>query len=237
MKIGILKTDTVRAELVDQYGEYPAMFEQVLTDNQTKPIEVITYDVVNGQYPDAIDEVDGYVITGSKRSVYDDETWIAQLGEFVKQLHQQQKKVVGICFGHQLIAHFMGGRTEKSDRGWGIGVKSAAFVSDEPLPFNKPDNMDSFKIFYSHQDQVIVPVPGSKILAGNAFCPIAMTSLDSHILTIQGHPEFAQDFGRDLLALRKQQFDDQTYSDFTHSLGHGDDRALVASWIVDFIAG
>ena len=121
MKIGVLKADDVRPELVDHFGEYPEMFREILLAADPN-VEIISYEVMSGEYPSDIDEVDGYVITGSKLSVYDDVDWIKQLGQFVQRLHQAKKKLVGICFGHQMVAHFLGGRTEKSDKGWGVGV-------------------------------------------------------------------------------------------------------------------
>ena len=121
MKIGILKADKVRHELRDHFGEYPAMFENLLREVEAD-IEIVIYDVISGEYPKQMDEVQGYIITGSKMSVYDEIDWIKQLGEFVQELHKKKKKLIGICFGHQLVAHFLGGKTQKSDKGWGIGI-------------------------------------------------------------------------------------------------------------------
>ena len=108
MKIGILNADKVRSELVDHYGEYPDMFGNLLL-NIEPGIEIVVYDVISGDYPEKVDEVNGYIITGSKMSVYEEIGWIKQLGEFVQELHKKKRKLIGICFGHQLVAHFLGG--------------------------------------------------------------------------------------------------------------------------------
>ena len=121
MKLGILKTDTVRPEWVPEFGEYPDMFVDLL--GQADPdLQFQVYDVENGEYPADIDEVDAYLITGSKSSVYDDKAWIGELMDFVRELDQRRKKLVGICFGHQLVAQALGGKTEKSSKGWGVGL-------------------------------------------------------------------------------------------------------------------
>ena len=85
-------------------------------------MEFHVYDVQQGEYPADIDEVDAYLITGSKSSVYDDEPWIATLMEFVRELDRRRKKLVGICFGHQLVAHALGGKTREITQGLGRGT-------------------------------------------------------------------------------------------------------------------
>jgi GMP synthase-like glutamine amidotransferase len=90
-------------------------------------LEFVVYDVEGGQYPADVDEVDAYLITGSKSSVYEDKPWIHRLIEFVQELHRRDKKLVGICFGHQLVAQALGGRTGKSPKGWGVGLHSYRF--------------------------------------------------------------------------------------------------------------
>ena len=118
MKLGILRTDTVRPEWACDFGQYPDMFV-TLMGRADPTLEFVTYDVESGQYPEDIDEVDAYLITGSKSSVYDDKPWILPLIEFVKEIAARNKKIIGICFGHQLVAQALGGKTEKSDKGWG----------------------------------------------------------------------------------------------------------------------
>jgi len=111
MKIGILQTDSVRPELIDKFGDYPDMFRSLF--RKVDPaLSFETYDVQHGKYPSTIHECDGYVTTGSKASVYDDETWIKALLHYIIQLNKHNKKLLGICFGHQLVAEAFGGKTE-----------------------------------------------------------------------------------------------------------------------------
>ena len=80
-----------------------------------------TYEVREGKLPSAPEEQDGYIVTGSPAGVYDDLPWIEPLKTFLVQA-KGKAKLVGICFGHQIMAEAFGGRVEKSDRGWGIGL-------------------------------------------------------------------------------------------------------------------
>ena len=108
--IGILTTDNVKEELVEHFGEYADMFQDIFC-RVDQNIEMVNFDVHKGEYPNEIEEVDAYLITGSSASAYDDESWIADLGAFVGKLHEVKKPLIGICFGHQLIAHYLGGET------------------------------------------------------------------------------------------------------------------------------
>jgi len=92
MRIGILKADSVRDEFQSQFGDYQGMFQRVLDSVAEDALEYRTYDVLAGDYPESIDTCDGYVITGSRESVYDDQEWISRLGNFVIALHERQKK-------------------------------------------------------------------------------------------------------------------------------------------------
>ena len=151
MKLGILKTDTVRPEWVPDFGEYPDMFVALLGRIDPQ-LEFVVYDVEAGEYPGDVDEVDAYLITGSKSSVYDDKAWIRTLEEFVRELDRRGKKIVGICFGHQLIAQALGGSTGKSDKGWGVGLHTYHF--DQTPAWHDQGDGD-FSVLVSHQDQVL----------------------------------------------------------------------------------
>lgn len=230
MKIGLLTADRIRKELVGEFGEYPDMFSRLL--HAVDPdLELINYYVIEGEYPQDIDEVEGYIISGSSYSVYDDEPWIQDLGHFVQKLHQHKKKTVGICFGHQLVAHVMGGKTEKATVGWNIGTEAHQL---NELGKEVMGELEGFQILFSHQDQVVKPADGSQTLASTPTCPIAACQIGDHLLTIQGHPEFETGYARQLMDMRRELFGEELYQAGIHSLDQPNDRTLVAKRILDF---
>lgn len=231
MKIGILKADNVRPELAVTHGEYPAMFQR-LFQKVDPHLEFVTYDIMHFQYPISLDEVDAFLITGSARSVYESEEWIRTLGQFIKQLDIAKKKTIGICFGHQLIAHSLGGETKKSDYGWHIGTRSHV-LNEKGI--DVVGATDHFKLPFSHQDQVVRPAIGSQTLASTEACPIAMSIIGDHIISVQGHPEFEKDYARGLIELRQELFEPSLYSSGIASLEEENDRFTVAQWLLDFI--
>lgn len=231
MKIAILQTDTVRPEFAVDYGQYPQMFSDLLC--QVDPqLEFATFDVEHLQYPRNLDAYDAFLITGSRCSVYEDLPWIHQLIEFVRQLHQQHKIIIGICFGHQLVAQALGGKTEKAASGWGVGVHPAHWYQ---RPAWIDGAGDEFKLLVSHQDQVTEPATGSVVLAGSDFCPNAVCQLGDNILTFQGHPEFVSGYSRDLMQLRREILGEEVYQQGMASLAQTTDQVDVARWIIDFM--
>ncbi|MCX2979873.1 GMP synthase [Halieaceae bacterium IMCC14734] len=231
MKIGILKTDSVRAELVDEFGEYPGMFQQLLRAVDPE-LEFIVFDVEAGEFPQQLDVADGWLITGSKSSVYEDKPWIHQLQQLVQRLHQERRKLVGICFGHQLVAQALGGATEKSSKGWGVGVHAATFSA---RPNWSDDDAMEFRLLVSHQDQVTQLPPEAKILAGSEFCENAVCQIGDHILTFQGHPEFVPAYSENLLNIRRDIIGEDNYRGGMASLSLPLDRGRVARWILNFL--
>ena len=232
MKLGILNTDTVKPEFAAKHGEYPDMFAELfhLVDPD---ISLMTYEVVHGEYPSDIDEVDGYVITGSKLSVYDDIPWINDLKNFVRQLHSEEKKIIGICFGHQLVAEALGGKTGQAETGWCVGVHKNKFT-DAAEDYGL--TCSEFKIPSNHKDQVLELPPGGKLLARTETCPISAMGLGDHILTFQGHPEFSEGYARALLDMRRKIFGEMRYREAINSFKNETNNSQVASWILDFIS-
>ena len=232
MKVGILNTDALKPEFVAEFGEYPDMFAELfLAVNPSVTLQ--TYSVMDSHYPEHFDEVDGYVITGSKASVYDDVPWIHELIDFVQVLHAEKKKLVGICFGHQLVAHALGGKTLPATVGWNVGVQRNELTA---AASSYQITEDVFHIPLNHQDQVAEVAPGASILASTASCPIAATGLGEHILTFQGHPEFQKGYARALLDMRREILGEPTYQAAIESLNAETDNLRVARWILDFIA-
>ena len=231
MKLGILKTDAVRPEWVPAFGEYPDMFAALL-GREDPEMEFAVFDVEEGEYPADIDEVDAYLITGSKSSVYEDKEWIARLMDFVRELDARDKKIVGICFGHQIVAHALGGKTEKSPKGWGVGRHVHSFSES---PHWHDGGEADFHILVSHQDQVVRNAEGARVLAGSDFCENAVVQVGDHILTFQGHPEFVSDYSREIMDYRRDTIGEDTYSSGIASLSKEAEGSRVARWILNFL--
>lgn len=231
MKLGILKTDTVRPEWVPEFGEYPDMFVALL-GRADPSMEFVSYDVEGGEYPADIDEVDAYLITGSKSSVYDDKPWIPPLINFVQEIAERGKKIVGICFGHQLVAQALGGKTEKSSKGWGVGLHTHTFTE---TPDWHDGGAEQLNILVSHQDQVVENAKGARVLAGSDFCENAVCQIDNQILTFQGHPEFVPEYSREIMEFRREQFGEEIYHSGVASLSGEQEGGRVARWVVSFL--
>lgn len=231
MKLGILKTDAVRPEWVDDFGEYADMFQQLLGPRDPE-LEFKVYDVMLEEYPQDVDEVDAYLITGSKFSVYEDLPWIHRLLEFIRELHERQKKTVGICFGHQAVAQALGGRAARADDGWGVGLHEHVFQSvPEWFDGGDPD----FDVLVMHQDQVLENAPGAKTLASSAFCPNAVSQLGEHMLTFQGHPEFVNAYSSEIIRFRWDLIGQEKAAAGLESLSRKPETDRMAAWILSFL--
>ena len=233
MKIGILKADSVLPQFQDEFGDYPGMFVARLSANSKVALSFEVYDVEHGIYPVSIDACDGYIITGSKKSVYDDEAWIHDLEEYVRHLHGVQKPLVGICFGHQLVAQALGGKTESADGGWGVGVHTSQLVHQKD--YMQPA-LSEVKVLVSHKDQVTVLPPGAELLATSEFCPNTMYQLGEHIVCIQGHPEFNKLYSQSLMSLREKILGEEIFLQGARSLEEPLDSDTLAKWIIEFFS-
>ena len=234
MKVGVLQADSVLEQFQPEFGDYPVMFQDMLEAAAEGRMEIAHYDVEHGLYPAKITECDGYVITGSKKSVYDDEPWIHKLRQYVVDLHEAKAKLVGICFGHQMVASALGGKTEPAAAGWGVGVHSnQVFVQKN---YMQPP-VNTIAAIVSHKDQVTQLPEKAELLAGSDFCPNAMFQVEDHILTFQGHPEFCKPYSRALMNMRQEILGDSVYTTGIESLEQEIQGEILAKWIVQFIAG
>lgn len=231
MKIGILKCDQVNDLFAAKYGQYPEMFANLLRPAQPD-IEFIVFDAEQRDLPTDIDVADAYLITGSRHGVNDGADWINNLERFVRILHAARKKIVGICFGHQLIAKALGGEVIKSPKGWGIGITQNEIIHEKEWmsPFQP-----QIKLLVSHQDQVVETPAHAQVIAGSDFCPNYMMQIGTHILTIQGHPEFTKPYAYDLMKSREKIINKQTVEQGIQSLELSEDDFLIAQWIINFL--
>ena len=166
MKIALLLCDHVRSELQSEHQDYPDMFLKLLhtIDNS---IEVETFAIIDFQFPKVLSGFDAWLVSGSHHSALDDLPWIKQLSNLILTLFQNNQKIIGVCFGHQLIAQTLGGKVEASNKGWGIGM--SVNQVDKTADWLQP-NVESFNLIVSHKDQVTVKPKSAELIAGSDFC-------------------------------------------------------------------
>ena len=215
-----------------RFGDYADMFAIALGDALGPGASFEFFDVRRDGYPDRIEDCDGYLITGSRASVYDDEPWIARLKDFARELNDARAKTVGICFGHQLAAAALGGDVRRAAVGWGVGVHTWQVVHDEP--WMRP-RLGKVRLLASHQDQVETLPQGARLLAASDFCPHAAFAVGNHLIAVQGHPEFTRDYARFLMCRRQEQLG-SAFGPGIRSLNEPTDEAVVAQWIAAFLA-
>jgi GMP synthase (glutamine-hydrolysing) len=178
MKIGILITGHPPDELMHM-GRYDSYFARLLGEDA---FEYLSWSVVDGVMPQRVNDADGWLITGSKHGAYEDHDWIPPLEAFIREAYVAEVPMIGVCFGHQVIAQAMGGKVEKHKGGWSIG-HVVYRIEDEDFAINA-----------WHQDQVVEKPAEAKVIGSTDFCPYAALLYGDRIWTIQPHPEYGHDF-------------------------------------------
>ncbi|KZL05443.1 GMP synthase [glutamine-hydrolyzing] [Pseudovibrio axinellae] len=197
--LGILEVGRPPENLGKTFGDYPSMFESLLRD-QGANWNYVSYPVMDGKLPQSVHSCDCWLITGSKHGVYDKLEWIEQLKEFLKDAYDQHVPIIGICFGHQILAEALGGKAEKSEKGWGCGVFTYYVLQS---PQWMPEGVTSFSIEAYHQDQVVRLPEDGEVIASSDFCEFAAIDYNGRALSFQGHPEFGEDYSVALFKERR----------------------------------
>ena len=192
MLIGVLETGDVAAHMRDEHGDsFTQIFEKLL---QGRGLELAPWRAYEGELPRDPAEADGWLITGSRHGVYDDLPWIAPLEKFVREIYAARVPLVGICFGHQLMAQALGGRVEKSSKGWGIG----------PQTYDSVETGGKITVLASHQDQVVETPENTEIIASSPFCEYAgLAYRGAPAISYQPHPEFSRAFSSQIITARR----------------------------------
>lgn len=233
--LGILSTDAVREELRSVHGDYPAMFRALLLQAgmaMGSALAFRDFDVRAGEYPERVEDCDAYLITGSRHSVCEDAAWIRQLEGFVREVHGRRHKLIGVCFGHQVMARALAGPEAAGEVGWVVGAERTRVR--ERRPWMQPFQ-GCMRLLASHRDQVLRLPDGATWLLEGERCRYAGFGVGDHLVTCQGHPEFTLPYLRGLLDLRREQLGEALWRQAYASLASPLDQLLMGRWLLNFL--
>jgi len=226
MKLAVLETGHPPGDLEEKFGDYPDMFAAMLGPE----FEFETFNVTAGELPGDASAHHAYLITGSPAGVYDPYPWIEPLQAFIRSA--KDSRMVGVCFGHQIMSEALGGHVEKSEKGWGAGLHRYDVV--RRTPWMDGDAAPDIAIPASHQDQVILQPPNTEIVAASDFTPYAALAwTDRPAISFQFHPEFSPAFAKALITERYDRVSEPDAA--IASLDAPNDSARVGSWIRRFL--
>ncbi|TWI38305.1 type 1 glutamine amidotransferase [Paracoccus sulfuroxidans] len=220
MRIGILKCGQSPEALRGELGDYDTMFERLLAG---RDFQFVSYHVEAMEFPESVLDADGWLLTGSRHGAYEKHGFIPPLEDFIRAAYAAHVPMVGICFGHQIIAQALGGKVVKFPGGWAVGPQDYEF--------------DGQKVVLNawHQDQVVERPAGAQVIGQNEFCDNAALVYDDRAFTIQAHPEFDDRFVQGLIDTRgKGNLPDQLLSSAETRMQGGGQSSPLADRIEQF---
>jgi GMP synthase (glutamine-hydrolysing) len=218
MHIGILQTGHVPDEVAARDGTYSDLFAH-------RDLTFTTWSVVDMDFPEDAQAAQGWLVTGSRHGAYEDHPFIPPLEALIRAIRDAEKPLVGICFGHQIIAQALGGRVEKFAGGWAVGRKTYR-IGGREVALNA-----------WHQDQVVELPPGAQVLGGNDFTCNAFLAMGDRILTVQPHPEFPASVVEMLAEHRAATVPAPLVEAARESLPLPTENRLIADWLADVLEG
>jgi len=184
-------------EIVKEYGHSSDWIPNIVNNNKVNFI-------IKKAYENDFDtdiKADAFILTGSKYSVYNKSPWIEELKKHVKKLIHENNYILGICFGHQILADCLGAEVIKNKLGWELGSYKIN-LSEKGLQSKLFNGFSKQEIVYeSHQDTVI-NIPSNLDILASSKKSNQSFSYNDKIYGVQFHPEFSKEVTRKLMDLR-----------------------------------
>jgi GMP synthase (glutamine-hydrolysing) len=201
----LLKAGEAAASVRLSVGDYDRWFLQTVGLSGYRFDTVAAHQGV--KLPEDVAGYDAVMMTGSPHSVTQLEPWMERAAEFMVDAAERGIPVLGVCFGHQLLAHAYGGRVARSPLGREIGtveVELSAEGRADPLFRGLPPRL---AVQTTHEDKVLEPPPGTVVLAGNSHSAIQALAFRPCSRGVQFHPEVQPDAMRVLIQARAEKLE------------------------------
>ncbi|MGY6535602.1 MAG: type 1 glutamine amidotransferase [Pararhodobacter sp.] len=232
MHIAFLDANTDRSALAARHPGEAEKFRQLLHP-VAAGMQLTDFCVAEGVFPETLQGFDGVMISGSPASVNHDDDWITRLKALIRQAVSDDVPVFGACFGHQAVATALGGRVGPNPQGWVLGRAETANHSPGPWMVDAPAVM---ALHAAHNEQVLQPPPGARVLGGTAGCPVGQMAVGARVYSTQYHPEITRAFMDDLLGELVGTVPDAVLQEARAGLEGPEHSALMARWIHSFFA-
>ena len=232
MHIAILEAGRTNPDMPAEFQHYPDMFKTLFAGQpNSDAFQFSIVPVIDDVFPQSADYYDGYLLTGSAYGVYDDAPFIPILIKLIRDIFTAGKPLVGVCFGHQIVAHALGGHAAKFDGGWGVGTMPIKIVGKADWI---PPDIEQLDLIHMHQDQVTALPPDAVRLAKSEFCQNAAFTIGKQVFALQGHPEFTPAYTNALIDIREDIIGKERAATARISLQKPHDGHQVGNWILDF---
>lgn len=197
----LLRTGSTNPQLSAQRGNYEQWFADALGWPMSR-FELID-STIEPELPDPR-SVDGIIVTGSPLAVHDHPPGSDAAALWLAQAIAAGIPTLGVCYGHQLIGHALGGNVGLSPWGREMGVVEMTVDAEDPLFAGLPQ---SFPVYITHNDSVITAPKAAKVIAHTAMTPVSAMAVGDHCRTVQPHPEFDAHILRALIRSRADAID------------------------------
>ncbi|KAF1964013.1 class I glutamine amidotransferase-like protein [Bimuria novae-zelandiae CBS 107.79] len=243
LRIAILEADTPPDDIVARYGRYGKVFRTLLETAADElgeagfsrdSLELSAYDVVTEQKYPELENIDAVLISGSKHNSFDNDPWILKLVEFTEKLLKQDRvRVIGVCFGHQIIGRAAGAKVGRSEGGWEVSVLPVELTQKGKEIFQQ----DTISIHQMHRDAVFDYPEGVEALGGSPRCLVQGMYKKGKMISVQGHPEFNEGIVSYLVTVRNKQgiFNTEEAKEALDRVGNPHDGVAIAKAFLRFL--
>ncbi|WP_434799040.1 glutamine amidotransferase [Terrisporobacter vanillatitrophus] len=200
-KIVILKMGETLDSILNKYGDF---HEHIIKKSEINKGEIVVVNCHKEEEPPNLENIKGIIITGSHSMVSDYEPWSVKISQWLKLVIKTNIPVLGICYGHQILADVLGGKVGYNPKGMEVGMVDILLTED-----GQSDRLfrvlpKIFKGYETHSQSVLQLPKGAKLLAYNDNDSTQSFSYENHIWGTQFHPEFLAEITKEYIKFDKE---------------------------------